>query len=73
MIEWGQKSIPKKIPRASNKTQKKSLDQNFTPKVSHTEFPSHKNFQKALNDNNTKNRNISNGMFVFVYLSHHLE
>ena len=26
MIEWGQKSIPKKIPRASNKTQKKSLE-----------------------------------------------
>ena len=28
----------------------KSLDQNLTPKKSHAEFPSHKNFQKALND-----------------------
>ena len=27
MIEWSQKSRPKKIPRASSKTQKKSLDQ----------------------------------------------
>ena len=28
---------------------KKSLDQNLTPKESHTEFPGLKNFQKALN------------------------
>ena len=28
----------------------KSLDQNLTPKKSHAEFPSHKNFQGALND-----------------------
>ena len=28
----------------------KSLDQNLTPKKSHAEFPSHRNFQKALND-----------------------
>ena len=27
-----------------------SLDQNLTLKKSHAEFPSHKNFQKALND-----------------------
>ena len=50
MIEWGQKSKPKK----------KSLDQKFTPpppqpkkkqkKKSHAEFPSLENFQKALND-----------------------
>ena len=38
---------PKKIPWASNKTQK-TLDQNLTPKKSHAEFLSHKNFQKAL-------------------------
>ena len=43
MIEWGQKSKPKKIPRASNKTPK-------NPLKSHAEFPSHKNFQKTLND-----------------------
>jgi len=41
LIEWGQKSKPKKIPRAK-----------FNPKKlkSHAEFPSHNNFQKALND-----------------------
>jgi len=31
MIEWGQKAKPKKIPRASNKTPKKSLDRKLTP------------------------------------------
>ena len=30
-----------------NQNPKKSLDQNLTPKKSHTEFPSRKNFQKA--------------------------
>ena len=39
MIEWRQKSKPKKVPGP-----------NFAPKKSHAEFPSHKNFQKALND-----------------------
>ena len=48
MIEWGQKSKPIKIPWASNKTTPKIPGQNFTPKKSHAEFPSHKNFQKAL-------------------------
>jgi len=50
MIKWGQKSKPQKIPQASNKTPKKSSDQNLTPKKSHAKFPSHKNFLKALND-----------------------
>jgi len=49
MIEWGQKSKPKKIPRASNKTQK-SLEQKLTYKKSHAELPSLKKFQKGLND-----------------------
>ena len=49
LIEWGQKRKPKKIPCSSNKTQT-TLDQNLTPKKSHAEFSSHKNFQKALND-----------------------
>ena len=31
------------------KKPKTSLDQNLTPKESHTEFPGLKNFQKALN------------------------
>ena len=35
---------------AKIKTPKKSLDQNLAPKKSHAEFPSLKNFQKALND-----------------------
>ena len=34
-----------------NKKQKKSLDQNLSPKESHAEIPSHnKNFQEAKND-----------------------
>ena len=45
MIEWRQKSKPKKIPTASNKP-KKSLDQNLSPQKSQAEFPSHKNFQR---------------------------
>ena len=28
-------------------------NKNFNLKISHTKFPSHQNFQKALNDNNT--------------------
>ena len=48
MIEWGQNQNPPKIPRASNETQKNSLDQNLTLKKFHAEFPNHKNFQKAL-------------------------
>ena len=39
MIEWGQKSKPKKIPRASKETPKKSLDQNLSPQKSLAEFP----------------------------------
>ena len=58
MIEWGQKSKPIKIPWASNKTTPKIPGQNVTPKKSHAEFPSHKNFQKAIKKN-TKNGNIS--------------
>ena len=54
MIEWGQNQNPPKIPRASNETQKNSLDQNLTLKKSHAEFPNHKNFQKALNDTTRK-------------------
>jgi len=40
MIEWGQKSKPKK----------KSLDQKLTSKKYHAKFLSLKNFQKGLND-----------------------
>jgi len=32
MIEWGQKSIPKKIPRASNKTPKNPWTKNLPQK-----------------------------------------
>ena len=49
MIEWGQKSKPKKIPRASKETPKKSLDQNLSLQKSLAEFPRHKNFLKTLN------------------------
>ena len=37
-------------PKKSVGLQTKPLDQNLTPKKSHAEFPSHKNFQRALND-----------------------
>ena len=44
MIEWGENHNPQK-----------SLDQKLTPKKSNAQFPSLKNFQKALSDNyNTK-------------------
>ena len=42
MIEWGQKSKLKKIPRGFKQNPKKSLDQNLTPKQSHAKFPSQK-------------------------------
>ena len=32
MIEWGQKSIPKKIPRPSNKTEKNPWTKNLPQK-----------------------------------------
>ena len=41
---------PKNIPRAPNKNPQKSLNQKWTPKNPHAEFPSLKIFQKALND-----------------------
>ena len=50
IIKWGQKSKPKIIPKAFNKTPKKFPEQRLTPQKSHAEFPSLNNFQKALND-----------------------
>ena len=50
----GKKSKPKKKSLGLQTKLKKSLDQNLTPKKSHAEFPSHKNFQKALNDTTRK-------------------
>ena len=49
MIEWGQKSNPQKSLGLPTKP-KKPLDQKLTPKNSHAEFLSLKNFQKGLND-----------------------
>ena len=37
MIEWGHKSKPQKVPKASNKTQK-NPGPKLTPKKSHAEF-----------------------------------
>ena len=46
--DWmGQILKTKKMPRASNDTPKKSLDQKLTPKISPAEFPNLKVFQKA--------------------------
>ena len=50
-----------------NQNPPKFLDQNLTPKKFHAQFLSHKNFQKALKWYNMKNRNVCNGVFVFVY------
>ena len=50
MIEWGQKSKPNKVPRASNKTRKKFQTQNEPSKKSLAGFLSLRNFQKVLND-----------------------
>ena len=50
-----------------NKTWKKSLDQNLTRKKSHAKFPSHKKFQKALN-----NISIGNSMICSdIWHKHH--
>ena len=49
---------------------KKFLDQKLTPKNSHAELPSLKNFQKVFNDI-TWNKNITNRMFEFIYSSYH--
>ena len=60
MIEWGQKSKPKEIPRASNKTPQKIPGPTINPpkipgpKINPPKIPcaflSLKNLQKALND-----------------------
>ena len=50
-----------------NQNPPKFLDQNLTPKKFHAQFLSHKNFQKVQKWYNMKNRNVSNGVFVFVY------
>jgi len=49
MIEWGQKSNPKKSLGLPTKP-KKFLDQKLTPRKTHAEFLSLKNFQKGLNE-----------------------
>ena len=46
----GAKIKTQKNPKGFQQNPKKSLDPKLTPKKSHAEFPSLKNFQKALND-----------------------
>ena len=41
-----------KIPEGFQRNSRKSLDQNYPPKKSHTGFPSLENFQKAFLINN---------------------
>ena len=50
-----------------NQNPQKFLDQNLTPQKFHAQFLSNKNFRKALKWYNMKNRNVCNGVFVFVY------
>ena len=59
---------PQKSPSASNKTNP-FLDQKLTPKKCHAEFPSRKDFQKALNDIARK-RKINWKLNVCVYGSY---
>ena len=48
--QMGAKFKTQKNPWGFQQNLKKSVDQNLTGKKSHAKFPSHKNFQKALND-----------------------
>jgi len=48
VVKWGQKSKPKKIPGASNKTPKNPWTKK--KKKFYAKFPSLKNFQKGLHD-----------------------
>ena len=54
MIEWGQKSKPKQIPRTS-KEPKKSLDQKLTPKIPCQIFEPQK-FPERINPQVTSER-----------------
>jgi len=68
MIEWGQKSKPKKISRASNKTQKNPWNEKLTHKKLHAEFPSLKKFQKGLNDITRKNPLEIECLCLFIFM-----
>ena len=64
MIKWGQKSQHQKIPRASNKTPQKYLDQNPTPKtllfVSHCHcYPKKKICQNFPTQKNPEIKNFT--------------
>ena len=65
MIEWSQKSRPKKIPGASSKTQKKSLDQKLTPQKFHVPvnltFQTHKSQAKEIKSSLKAKGNSSDG------------
>ena len=51
-----------------NQNPQKFLDQNLTPQKFHAQFPSHKNFQKALKWYNMKDRNVwSVCVFLFIH------
>ena len=56
LVEWGQNSNPEK-----------SQDLKFTPKNSHAEFPSLKNFQKALNDITRKIKFLKQVWLFFLF------
>ena len=61
MIEWGGggNQNQKKSLGLPPQPKTKSLDQNLTLKKSHAEFPSHKNFQKGVNDISKTKGNFS--------------
>ena len=72
MIEWGQKSKPKKSLGLPTKPEKITGPKINPPKKSHAEFPSLKNFQKALNDVTRKIKTLEIEC-LFVYSSYHLK
>ena len=62
MIEWSQKSRPKKISRASSKTQKNPWtknDRKLTPKKSHADFVALKSSQAKEIKSSLKQKGIS--------------
>ena len=65
----GAKVKTRKNPLSFQQNPKKSLDQKLTPKKSHAEFPSLKNFQKGLNDITRKKKPLEIeclGLFIFI-------
>ena len=65
----GPKIKTQKNPQSFQPNPKKSLDQTLTPKESHAEFPTLKDFQKGLNDITPKKKVLETEclcLFMFI-------